>query len=349
MGIPVIRQWSCRLIAGALALAACGDSGEGQRRRPKDAYADTDSMGVVPTDVGRIPLRTRRELVESSAAAASAAQPGIIFTINDSGGEPVLFAFDTAGFDRGAWRVAGARNVDWEAASVGPCARGDTAARDTAARARAGPPSCVYIGDVGDNPQRRPTSAIYRVREPWALSADRASLARDSAGAMSAERLTFRYADRPHNVEAMYVAPRGDVYLITKPRLTDGAGRLRPALVFRIPADAWGRPDTAVAELKDSLPALVPGSAPMRTVTDAGLSPDSRYLAVRTYAQVYIFAVDSATGRVRASVPPGVCNIAGLREPTGEGVGWWGGTRKLVLTSENRRSPIHVVACPLPR
>jgi hypothetical protein len=152
------------------------------------------------------------------------------------------------------------------------------------------------------------------------------------------------------------------VYLITKPRLTDAARRPRPALVFRIPAGAWARSDaaaqtaggaapagTAVAELLDSLPAIVPGSAPMRVVTDAALSPDARYVAVRTYAQVYVFAADSATGRIRASVRPSVCNIAGLREPGGEGIGWWGATGRLVLTSEGRRSPMHVIACPLPR
>ena len=193
----------------AVALAACdGPMIDAQRNGERAPYADTDSMGVVPKDVVRIPLRTRRELVESSAAAASVAQPVIIFTINDSGGEPVLFAFDTAGTDRGAWWVTNARNVDWEAAAVGPCAPGDTTARP-----QAGSPHCVYIGDVGDNPQRRATSAIYRVREPWAMSADRASLTQPSASELTPERLTFRYADRPHNVEAMYVAPDGATYI----------------------------------------------------------------------------------------------------------------------------------------
>jgi hypothetical protein len=347
MGLRRVRP----RLAGALALAAataCGDLGVDAQRRELAPYMNTDSMGVVPSDVVRIPLRTRRELVESSAAAASAAQPGIFFTINDSGGEPVLFAFDSTGADRGAWRVSNARNVDWEAASVGPCAEADTGTGATTARPRVAAPRCVYIGDVGDNPRRRATSAIYRVSEPWALSADRALIPQASTGELLAERLTFRYADGPHNVEAMYVSPDTTIYLITKPRLADAAGRPRPALVFRIPAGAWARRDTAVAELADSLPAIVPGSAPLRVVTDAALSPDSRYVAVRTYVQVYVFAADPATGRVRNSGPPGVCNVAGLRERAGEGVGWWGATGKLLLTSEDRRSPLHVVACPLP-
>jgi len=36
----------------------------------------------------------------------------------------------------------------------------------------------------------------------------------------------------------------------------------------------------------------------MRTITDASLSADSRYVAVRTYGQVFVFDADTATGKV---------------------------------------------------
>jgi hypothetical protein len=94
---------------------------------------------------------------------------------------------------------------------------------------------------------------------------------------------------------------------------------------------------------------IVPGSAPLRYITDAALAPDARLLAVRTYAQVYTFATDPATGRVLGASPPAVCNIVALNVWPGEGVTWLGPNGKLLLTSEGRDSPMQVVDCPMPR
>jgi hypothetical protein len=324
------------LIAACVAPGLFACSGSDVRRAVGDErvlYLETDSMGVVPAQSLRITVHARRELVENSAATLSHTQPGVYFTVNDSGNEPLLFAFDTTGADRGMWRVGGARNVDWESASVGPCGvRADSAAPP--------PNECVYIGDTGDNGATRMSRDLYRVAEPGARGPG-------FVGALAAQRLAYRYPDQPHDVEAMYVAPNADAYLITKRRLTGPDSRLRPALVFRIPASAW---DSAAvqAQLVDSLP-VVPGSAPMRQITDAALSPDGRFLAVRTYAQVYVFAADSSTGRVRNAIPPAVCNIVSLGRWQGEGVTWFGRSGKLLLTSEGQGSPVFAVDCPLPR
>jgi hypothetical protein len=237
------------------------------------------------------------------------------------------------------WRVTGADNVDWEAASVGPCSLGITAGNADSSAAT--PSECVYIGDVGDNQAKRKTRVIYQVAEPAARQAG-------FTGSVDAKALRYRYSDGPHDVEAMYVAPNGDTYLLTKRRLVGANGVARPSLVFRIPKSDWGADSTVVAQLVDSLP-IVPASAPMRLVTDAALSPDGRHLAVRTYAQVYVFATDSITGRVIGAVPPAVCNIVPLERSPGEGVAWYGRTGKLMLTAEGRNLPLVVVDCPMPR
>ena len=284
-------------------------------------------MGATPAAPMLIRLQARTVLVENSAAALSRTQPGVFFTVNDSGNDALLFALDTTGADRGVWRVNGATNVDWEATSVGPCV--------------AVPNDCVYIGDTGDNRERRPSRVIYRVREPAARQAG-------FTGDVAAQALPYQYPDGPHDVEAMYVAPNGDTFLITKRPRVDAAGRHRPALVFRLAADVWTRSTPAMAELVDSLP-IIPGSAPLRVITDASLSPDAQTLAVRTYAQVYTFATDSLTGRVRGAISPGICNIIAFDLWPGEGVTWYGRSQKLLLTSEGRDSPMQVVDCPMPR
>jgi hypothetical protein len=285
-------------------------------------------MGATPTNVVTVNLRTRRDLVENSAAAMSAGQPGVLFTINDSGNEAVLFALDTTGADRGAWRVDGSRNVDWEAAAIGPCAADPR-------------PRCVYIGDTGDNTGSNAPRAIYRVDEPPA---------KDSAftGSITAQKLSYSYSEARHDVEAMYVAPNGDIFLITKRPLRTFRRGLRPALIFRIPAAAWNEKGAVIAQLDDSLP-IVPGSAPLRTITDASLAPDGRHLAVRTYTQVYIFATDLLTARVNHTIAPAVCNIVTLGEPQGEGVTWASSTGRLVFSSEGHGAPLHIATCPLPK
>lgn len=320
-----------RIVMGAtgptlVAANACDRYADIRQRSQSGAYSATDSMGAGPKNMSTVRLRAPVELVENSAAAMSAKQPGVFFSINDSGNDPLLFALDTTGTARGVWRVLGATNVDWESAAVAPCNVGASA------------PSCVYIGDTGDNNAKHPFRVIYKVREPTA------SGLRDT---VSAERLRYRYEDGPHDVESMYVAPNGDTELITKRPLAGGGGRLRPALVFSIGSGAWRQKGFATAVLIDSLP-IVPGSAALRLITDAALSPDAKHLAVRTYAQVFIFATDPATGLVNHAVPAAVCNIVPLGEPQGEGVTWADNRGRLVFTSEGRKVPLHIATCPVP-
>jgi hypothetical protein len=97
------------------------------------------------------PLRSPR-LTESSGVAVSRAHPGIVWTHNDSGDGPYLYATDLHGNDRGAIRVSGAAAVDWEDMALAPCPSGRG--------------ECVYLADTGDNLERRTSVTIYAVAEP---------------------------------------------------------------------------------------------------------------------------------------------------------------------------------------
>jgi hypothetical protein len=286
-------------------------------------------MGTQAAAISTVPLHARPALLENSVAVMSRSQPGVFYSMNDSDNEPLVFALDTTGKDRGLWRVTNATNIDWESASLGPCGQAQHAT------------TCLYIGDTGDNESAYPTRAIYRAAEPPAAQSAGFN------GAFAAERLTYAYADGPHNVEAMYVAPNGDMFFIAKSPLRARDGRLRPALVYRLPASAWSAAGRAIAQLTDSL-SVVPGSAPLRVVTDAALSPNGRHLAVRTYEQVFVYATDSATGRVDHSVGPAICNIVVLGEAQGEGIGWANDRGRFIFTSEGGASPLMIATCPLP-
>lgn len=313
-----------RIGARALALGVAASCVACNRAKRSTGDEDTWIAAQV-AEIRAVPIRQGRRLREMSAAAMSRKQPGVVFTITDSGNDARLYAVDTTGVMRGEWRVARARNIDWEAVAIGPCGAPE---RD-----------CIYIGDVGDNNEKLPEHTIYRVAEPSV------SGAHDS---VVAESLSFRYASGGYDVEAMYVAPNGDTFLITKrPHRQRGSG-LRPAYVFLLPADAWARKSAAIAQLVDSLP-IVPGSGLLRLITDASLSPDRHHLAVRTYPEAFIFLTDSITGRIDHDTPPAVCDLVGLGEGQGEGVAWTDANGRLVFTNEASVPHLRLGTCPLPK
>ena len=270
------------------------------------------------------------DLDENSAAAPSVDHPGVVFTVNDSGNEPELFAFDTTGADRGRWRIVGAINRDWEAVAVGRCAP----ERDA---------WCVFIGDVGDNALRRPLVTIYRVAEPTPLAAG-------ERGELRADVLVARYPDGPHNVEAMVVAPDGSLQLITKQLRRSGGRPPAATLIYALAARLWGGATPAEAVLLDSLPLPAP-SRDRYTVTDASLSPNDGILAVRTPGRLVAFRVDSTNARLLPNHAPASCDLSSLEEEQGEGVGILradSSRLRVVLTSEGRRQPLRLATCPIP-
>jgi hypothetical protein len=241
-----------------------------------------------------------RRAAEASGVAVSRTQPGVLWTHNDSGNDPALFAFDTLGRSLGMFRVVGAINVDWEAIRAAPCAGG----------------SCLFIADIGDNTSRRGDVVVYRLPEP--------RIRPDSLGPMATARATalrIRYPDGPHDAEAMIITPIGDLLLITK---GDGGAR-----VYRVSLAAWDSPATAQARLVGTLPIPVDPSS-SRLVTDAALAPDGVRVVVRTYRDLFFFQL--AADRLLPAEPARACNVLGL-EMQGEGVDWLD-SHTLVLTSE---------------
>src|SRR4051794_13240359 len=90
-------------------------------------------------------------LVESSGVAVSRAHPNILWTHNDSGDGPFLYATDLHGTDRGAMVVPGANAIDWEDIALGPC----PVPFVLQPRPRVTASSCIYLADTGDNLEQR--------------------------------------------------------------------------------------------------------------------------------------------------------------------------------------------------
>lgn len=218
---------------------------------------------------------------ESSGVAFSHADPGFVWTHNDSGGEARLYAVGPAGELVGTVDVRGATNRDWEDIAAGPCDAG----------------WCLYVGDIGDNLGARREVVIYRLPEP------------DPASGRSgrADAFPVRYPDGARDAEALFATPDSALYVISKGRNSDIA-------LYRYPPPLR-EGETVVLERVVTIAA---GEAELGgQVTGAGASPDGQWVAVRTYAALSLYrAADLLAGRAAASI----IDLAPLGEPQGEAV-----------------------------
>jgi len=221
---------------------------------------------------------------ECSALFPSRRQPGVFWTLSDSGAKPVLVpvradgskVFTAKGYAQGV-ALAGATNVDWEALA------GDDEGN-------------LIVGDVGNNVSRRKELAFYLCAEPA-----------PDAASVPVRKITFAWPDQTafpdpelaHDCEAMFLL-RGKLYLLTKHRrdtLTD---------LWRADLPATGDRATLTKLARFDIGGMV---------TDACLSPDRTRLAVLTYRNVWVFDLpatgeDFFRGRaVQATLSPPVLSF----------------------------------------
>ena len=165
-------------------------------------------------------------IYESSGLALSRRHPAVLWTHNDSGDEPRLYAVGSEGRTLATLTLAGVEARDWEALAAGRDARGRPA---------------LFVGDIGDNQGVWPDVSVYRVAEPAQL--------RDAT--VPAVRYRLRYADGSHNAEALLVDPRSNrLYVATKS--SDGGGLYRApgrrVGSFELPAQFQGESITVTAD-----------------------------------------------------------------------------------------------------
>jgi hypothetical protein len=238
----------------------------------------------------------QRELREVSGLARGTL--GRWWAINDSGNGAVLYAADESGRVRDRVSVEGIANVDWEDLAVGPCPQG---------RQR-----CLYIGDLGDNRNRRTDARILVVEEPRPGS----RTVRPSAV------LPVRYPERPIDAEALVYDPDTRQLLIfTK----EFRGLSRVYARGLDPNDPQLRPiarlDFTGRDLGDNV------------VTGATLSADRRHFALRSYLSAFVWRRNPGEAWERLLArPPQIIPLAG--EPQGEAIAFADDGEVFYTTSE---------------
>ena len=304
-------QLKILLIVIAITLTVVGEnnsSSRGSDPRVQAAYSSPTVLGTLQNPA----------INESSGLVASRTTPGLYWTHNDSGDGPFIYAFDAKGGTRGTWRVSGARARDWEdiAAGLGP------------ERNR----NYLYIGDIGDNNERRADIVVYRVPEPNITAAHARSTKSRPRQTAASEAIRLRYRDGKHDAEALMVHPAtGDVYVVTKKMFG------RPGVyVARAPLNTTRVTLlTKVGEM--SIPSIFGGM-----ITAGDLSPDGRRVALCDYTQGYDLVLPRGASFDTIWKQPLQRFALGSRNQ-GEAIAYRLDGRALLTTSEGRGSPLNQV------
>jgi hypothetical protein len=268
-----------------------------------------------PQRAGSLPA----EVKESSGLAASRRDPRMLWTHNDSGGQPVLYALDPNGARRGDLRLSGVRNIDWE----------DLASFSLDGRAY------LLVADTGDNGNHRTDCALYIVAEP-----DPADLSPvHETPATIAWKIPVRYLDGPRDVESVAVDARaGVVYLLAKRTTPHGLY----TLPLRIPADGVVPAAMPVAQMPNTLFPQPNASQAMMPIptgryraqpTGMDFAADGSAAVVVSYGDVLLFPrKDSEPWKTTLLRPPVVLAHHGLKQA--EGIAFGADNRTIYVTSE---------------
>ncbi|MCP4547452.1 MAG: hypothetical protein GY835_13420 [bacterium] len=219
------------------------DGGWGRTPAPTPRFGERENVGMLEFD----------PIDEASGLAASRRNPGVLWTHNDSGDEPRIFALNEQGKHLGVYSILNATAQDWEDIAVGP---GPAEGRQY-----------IYIGETGDNKARYETRTIYRVPEPVVRS-DQEPIVSALSGV---EAIRYHYPDGKRDAEAIFVDPlTRDIYVTSK--------REERVAVYRLP---WPQDTSGV-----STPIKL-GTLPLTKVNSGDITPSGREIVLKTYDAIY--------------------------------------------------------------
>lgn len=194
-------------------------------------------------------------LSEPSGLVVSTRYPGVVWTLNDSGGDAELFAFHMDGRFLARVKVAKAKNEDWEDLT------------------RAGSGELV-VGDFGNNESDRRDLVVYVVEEPDPWNPEPVEVrARVPFRYQEQDRFPPRKGRSPFDAEACFWGD-GRLHILTKDR-TSYTSR-----IYRFDPLVDDAKQVIGTRERVNLGSLVTG---------ADLHPDGRRLAVLSYEVLVVY------------------------------------------------------------
>ncbi len=183
-----------------------------------------------------------------------------VWLIEDSGNPDKIFKVDFKGKVLKEFKVKNAKNYDWEAL-----------AQDTAGN--------LYVGDIGNNDNRRQDLVIYKLPDPDKEKGDK----------IDAEAIYYRYPDQKkyppkrkdfrYNAEALFHKD-GFLYIVSKDMTRPYEGEAR---IYKVP----DKPGKHIAELITILNTC--DDSRRCSITGADISPDGKTVVFLSYGQLWVF------------------------------------------------------------
>ena len=217
---------------------------------------------------------------ESSGLAMSTRMPGRLWTINDSGSEPVLYALNLEGETTGSYRLDVEQMFDWEALDA------------YVYEGR----SMLLVADTGDNFRFRESVWLHLLKEPGGEGQDQP----DSLSPVSS--IEVLYPDGPRDCEAVAVdTKRQRILLLSK--------RHQPPELFEIPLHTTGKVTARKIAEFSSLPRATvedfdrfPVLAPYVNMP-TGMDVHGDKLLVTTYEHAFLYDLASLRDPVQIDMP----------------------------------------------
>ena len=256
------------------------------------------------------------DIREASGLARSHREENLLWTINDGGSPPILYAIGTDGSDQGSVNLINTTNVDWE----------DIASYEIDGK------SWLIVADIGDNESVRKNAAFYILEEPVPTQTE----------VTPEKKITFMYPDGPRDAEAIAVDKEQEQILILSKRTV-------PAVLYAVPLNA--SPDNSIVATRlgevSSIPQ--PGNHDVFTgdpdfiwhgqPTSMDVSADGRSAVILSYVGVYRF--ERSTGQQWIEAMQSAPTRAGLGGLTlAEAITFSHDGNSIFVTSEKQNPPL---------
>lgn len=254
-----------------------------------------DTLYSQPQAVAKI---ENKQVDEASGLAFSWTNPNILYTHNDSGGDPILYMLDTLGKDKGKIFLEGVSNRDWEDIAIG-------LGQNTSE-------SYIYVGEIGDNDAKYSEIRVLRFPEPKSWKEEII---------VNPETITLKYPDGAKDAETLMVDPlSGDLFILSK---RDSSNTL-----YTVTADKlWKKTGIITMDKVMKLPI---------TMSTAGdISRDGRQIIIKNYWVIYYWerkegeSVPEALARDPILLPY-------TPEPQGEAIAFFPNGKGYFTLSEKR-------------
>jgi hypothetical protein len=224
-----------------------------------------------------------KRLEEASGLAASVANPGLLWTLNDNGNPPEVFLIDHHARIKLVCKLPNIRNRDWEDIAIG-----------------AGPEegkNYVYVADIGDNEAQYDFKVIYRFVEPV--------LSQEKEIVITAyDTLAMRMPDGKRDAETILIDPlTHDLFIVSKRENQVSLYRSRYPFAH----------DTTTLEKVSTLR--------LTSIVAGSISTDGREVLLKNYGEVFYWkkSNNETLPELLAKEP---IKLDYEREPQGEAIAW---------------------------